>query len=60
MLFVTIFIFLHSVYLTKEALVLLGDFKIGGRVIRSVKCAYYFVLLSKEETLLQSLIDRLI
>ena len=60
MLFVTILIFLHSEYLTKEVLVWLGDLKIGGKVIRSVKCTYYFVLLSKEETLLQSLMVRLI
>jgi hypothetical protein len=37
-----------------------GDFKIGGKVIRTVKNAGDFMLLAKEETLLQGMIDRLI
>jgi hypothetical protein len=45
---------------TKEALEGFGDFKIGGQVIRTVKYADDLVLLAKEETVLQSMIDRLI
>ena len=37
-----------------------GYFKIGGKVIRTVKCADYLVLLAKEETVLQGVIDSLI
>jgi hypothetical protein len=36
------------------------DFKIGGHVIRIVKYADGIVLLAKEETILQGMIDRLI
>jgi hypothetical protein len=46
--------------LTKEALEGSGDFKIGGQVIRTVKYADDIVLLAKEETVLQGMIDRLI
>ena len=37
-----------------------GDFKIVGQVIRTVKYADDIVLLAKEETVLRSVIDRLI
>jgi hypothetical protein len=51
---------LHSEYLTKEALEGFGDFKIGEQAIRTVKYADDLVLLAKEETALQGMIDRLI
>jgi hypothetical protein len=51
---------LYSKYLTKEALEGVGDFKIGGEVMRTVKYADEFELLAKEETVLQGMIDRLI
>jgi hypothetical protein len=51
---------LYSEYITKEALEGFGDFKIGGQVIRTVKYADDLVLLAKEETVLQVMIDRLI
>jgi len=38
----------------------LGDFKIGGRVILTVKCADDVLLLPKEEGVVQGMIDRLI
>jgi hypothetical protein len=45
---------LHSTYaansLTKKGLEGFGDFKIGGKVIRTVKYADDLVLLAKEET----------
>jgi hypothetical protein len=50
---------LCSEYLTKEALEGFGDFKIG-QVIRNVKYADDLVLLAKEETVLQGMVDRLI
>ena len=43
-----------------EALEGFGDFKIGGLVIRTVKYADELVLLAKEETVLQGMINRLI
>jgi hypothetical protein len=51
---------LYSEYLTKEALDVFGDFKIGGQVIRTVKYAVDLVLLAREETVLQGMVDRLI
>jgi hypothetical protein len=51
---------LYSKCLTKEALDELGDFKIGGRIIQTVKYADDLVLMAKEETALQGMIDRLI
>jgi hypothetical protein len=51
---------LYSEYLTKEALDGFGGFRIGGKVIRTVKYADDLVLLVKEETVLQGMIDRLI
>jgi hypothetical protein len=50
---------LYSEYLTKEALEGFGDFKIGGQIIRTVKYANDLVLLAKEETVLQGMIDKL-
>jgi hypothetical protein len=43
---------LYSEYLTKEALEVFGDFKIGGQVIRIVKYADDLVLLAREEKVL--------
>jgi hypothetical protein len=43
---------LYSKCLTKEALEGFGDFKIGGQIIHTVKCADDLVLLAKEETVL--------
>jgi hypothetical protein len=51
---------LYSEYLTKEALEGLGDYKIGGKVIRTVKYADDVVLLAREEKVLQGMVDRLI
>ena len=51
---------LYSECLTKEALEGLGDFKIGGQIIHTVKYAYELVLLAKEENVLQDMIDKLI
>jgi len=38
----------------------LGDFKIGGQIIHTVKYAHDLVLLAKEEKVLQDMIDKLI
>jgi len=43
-----------------EALEGLGDFKIGGQIIHTVKYADDPVLLAKEEKVLQDVIDKLI
>jgi hypothetical protein len=50
---------LYSECLTKEALEGLGDLKAGGQIINTVKCADDLVLLAKEETVLQDMIDKL-
>ena len=50
----------YSEYLTKEALEGLGDLKIGGQIIHTVKYADDLVLLAKEEKVLQDMIDKLI
>jgi hypothetical protein len=55
--FLLILFNLYSEYLTKEALEGFGDFKIGGQVIRFVQYAAELVLLAKEETVLQIMID---
>jgi hypothetical protein len=39
---------LYSEYLAKEALDGLGDFKIGGQIIQTVKYADDLVLMAKE------------
>jgi hypothetical protein len=51
---------LYSEYRTKEALEGLGDFKIGGQIIHTVKYADDLVLLAMEEKVLQDMIDKLI
>jgi len=51
---------LYSEYLTKEVLEGLGDFKIGGQIVHTVKYADHLVLLAKEEKVLQDMIDKLI
>jgi hypothetical protein len=51
---------LYNECLTKEALEGFGDFKIGWQIIHIVKYAYDFVLLAKEEKVLQDIIDKLI
>jgi hypothetical protein len=51
---------LYSECLTKEVLEGFGDFKIGGQIIHTVKYADNLVLLAKEETVLQDMIDKLI
>jgi hypothetical protein len=50
----------YSEYLTKEALEEFGDLKVGRQVIRTVKYADDTVLLPKEETVVQEIIDKLI
>jgi hypothetical protein len=44
---------LYSECLNKEALAGSGDFKIGGQIINTVKCADNLMLLAKEEMVLQ-------
>ena len=51
---------MYSECLTKEALEGFGDFKIGGKIIHTVKYADVLVLLAKEEKVLQDMIDKLI
>jgi hypothetical protein len=51
---------LYSEYVTQEALDGLGNFKVGGQIIHTVRYADDLVLLAKEETILQSMIDKLI
>jgi hypothetical protein len=51
---------LYSECLTKEALDGLGDLEIGGQIIPTVKYADDIVLLAKEETVLQDMINKLI
>jgi hypothetical protein len=53
-------LFVADSVLTKEAVEGFGDFEIGGQVIRTVKYADDLVLLAKEETVLQGMVDRLI
>jgi hypothetical protein len=51
---------LYGEYLTKEAVEGFGDFKVRGQVIRNVKNADELVLLDKENTVLQDMIETLI
>jgi hypothetical protein len=51
---------LYSEYVTQEALEGLGDFKVGGQIVRTVKYSDDLVLLAKEEIVLQGMIDKLI
>jgi hypothetical protein len=46
----------YGEYLNKESLEGFGDDKIGGQVIRTLKYAEDFMLLAKEEAVLQSMI----
>jgi hypothetical protein len=50
----------YIVYVTQEALEGLGGFKVEGQIISTVRYANDLVLLAKEETVLQSMIDKLI
>ena len=50
---------LYSKCITTEALDGLGDFNIGGQIIQTVKYADDLVLMAKEETVLQCMIDKL-
>jgi hypothetical protein len=50
---------LYSECLTKEALNGLGDLKLGGQIIQTVKYADDLVLMAKEEKVLQGMIDKL-
>ena len=49
---------LYSECLTKKALDGLGDFNIGGQIIQTVKFAEDLVLMAKEETVLQGMVDK--
>jgi hypothetical protein len=51
---------LYSEHITKDASEWLGDFKIGGQIIHTVKYADDLVLLAKEEKVLQDMMDKLI
>jgi predicted nucleotidyltransferase len=51
---------LYSEYVTQEALEGLGDFKVGGKIISMVRYADDLMLLAKEGTILQSMIDKLL
>ena len=51
---------LYREYLAKEALDGLRDLNIGGQIIQTVKYADDLVLMAKEETVLQGMIDKLI
>ena len=51
---------LYNECLIKDALVWFGDFKIGRQIIHTVKYADDLVLLTKEEKVLQGMIDKLI
>ena len=50
----------YSACLTKEALEVFGDFKIGGQIIHTVTYADDLVLLAKEEKVLHDMIDKII
>jgi len=51
---------LYSECLTKEALEGFGDFRIGGKIINTLKYADDLVLLAKEEKVLQDMFDKII
>jgi hypothetical protein len=48
---------LYSDCLTKETLEGFGDFKIGGKIIHTVRYADDFVLMAKEGKVLHDMID---
>jgi hypothetical protein len=60
MLFITNLFNFYSECLIKEALDGLGDFKIRGQIIQTVKYADDLVLMAKEETVLKGMINKLI
>jgi hypothetical protein len=51
---------LYTEYVTQEALDGLGDFKVGEQIIRTVRYVHNLLLLAREETVLQIMIDKLI
>jgi hypothetical protein len=51
---------LYSESFTKEILYGLGDSNFGGQIIQTVKYADDVLLIAKEETVLQGMIDKLI
>jgi len=51
---------LYSECLTKEAVEGFEDFKIGGKIIQTVKYADELVLLAREEMVRQDMTDKLI
>jgi hypothetical protein len=51
---------LYGEYFTKNGFEGFGEFKEGVQIPRRVKCVDDFVLLAKEETLIQRMIDRII
>ena len=51
---------MYSEYFTKNGLEGFGDFRGGGQILRRVKCVDDVVLLAKEETVLQYIVDRLL
>jgi hypothetical protein len=51
---------MNSKHLAKEVLERFGDFKVGGQVICNMKYADDFMLLAKDETMLQGTIETLI
>jgi len=51
---------LVSEYLINVALEEFGDFTVGGQVILTVECADDLALLTKEEKVIQDMINRLI
>ena len=51
---------LCSECLTEEAMDGLGDCKVGGQIVQTVKYADGLVLMAKGETVLQGMIDKLI
>jgi len=59
MLFVTNSVQLVQRMSYQEALEGFGDFKIRGQIIHTMKCADDLVLLTKEEKVLQDMIDKL-
>jgi hypothetical protein len=49
----------NSKYFTKESLERFGDFRIGGKVIHTVKYADDLVLMANKEMVLQGMTERL-
>ena len=51
---------LHGIYLMKEALAEVGDFKIGGRVTNKVRFADNTAIIPKTQEELQDMVNRLV